>query len=185
MLWQRCLELPNFALTCSTWKVRKCLALKSTNLTCHLERSGITQARKSQLCLSMSWNKVLSSSNCWLFFDQHTGRMLFQPPGNGCNSSYTRQTANLCWHPNNTSCHWCLGKSQQLCIYYNSEGSHLTNNNDSTSWIWMHHYFRFRGCAKYWVVHDHHWLFSKLFMSLLQGDTYSPLIWRFPNLVIC
>ena len=166
-LWQRCLELPNFVLMCSTWKVRKCLAFKSANLTCHLEWTRITHAKSSQLCLSSSWNKVFSSLNCSLFFDQHIRRVLFQPPGNGCNSSCTRQTANLCWHPNNTSCHRCLRKSQQLSIYYNSEGLYLTNKNDSTSKIWMHHYFRFRACAKYWVVHDHHWLLSRLFMSLL------------------
>jgi hypothetical protein len=56
-------------------------------------QTRITHAKSSQLYLSTSWNKVLSSSSCWLFFDQHIWRVLFQPPGNGCNSSYTRQTA--------------------------------------------------------------------------------------------
>jgi hypothetical protein len=54
---------------------------------------GITQAKLNQLYLSTSWNKVLSSLSCWLFFDQHTRGVFFQPPGNGCNSSCTRQTA--------------------------------------------------------------------------------------------
>jgi hypothetical protein len=40
-LWQRCLELPNFTLTCSTWKARKCLALRSTNSICRLESNRV------------------------------------------------------------------------------------------------------------------------------------------------
>jgi hypothetical protein len=107
------------------------------------------EQQSSKLYLSISWNKVLSSLNCWLFFDQHTGGVLFQPLGNGCNSSCTRQTANLHWHPITTSCYWCLGKSQQLYVYYNSKGLHLTSNNDSTPRIWMHHYFRFGNCANH------------------------------------
>jgi hypothetical protein len=134
--------------------------------------TGIIHARLSQIYFSTSWNKVFSSLNCWLFLDQHIGRVFFWPLGNECNSSCTRQTTNLHWHPNNTSCHWCLGKSQQLLIYCNSKGLHSTDNNDSTPRIWMHHYSRFGDCTKYWVVYDHHWIPSKLFMFLLQGNAY-------------
>ena len=125
-----------------------------------------------KLYSSTSRNKVLLSLNYWLFFDWHIRRVLFRPPRNGCNSSCTRQTTNLCWHSNNTSCHQCLWESQQLCIFCNSKGSHLIGNNDSTSKIWMHYYSRYGNSTKYWAIHDHHWLFSRLFMSLLQGDAY-------------
>jgi hypothetical protein len=108
------------------------------------------KAWSSHFYLSTSWNKVLSNSNYWLFFDQHTRGVFFQPLGNGCNSSCTRQTANLHWHPNN----------EQLRVYYNFKGSHLTGNNNSIPRIWMHHYFRSGDCAKHWAVHDHHWLLS-------------------------
>jgi hypothetical protein len=44
---------------------------------------------------------------------------------------------------------------------------------------------RFGDYAKHWAVYDYHWLLSRLFMSLLQGNTYSPLILKFSNFFIC
>jgi hypothetical protein len=63
-------------------------------------------------------------------------------------------------------------RRQQVCICPYLESPCTTDHDDSSSWVRVYYYFGFWNPTEHSTIHDHHWNFFRLFMSLLQrhGD---------------